>query len=157
MRKGTSASLVNSIFDESSTDIRSKLWSSVTVGSSNYYVINKYRAYEKNDLGSICNLIPLLRLSEMYLILIETAPLAEAQGYYETYRSSRNVTTPVLTEAGRAKSILSEYRREFYAEGQLFYAHKRMNSPFADITWMPRGAVVNYVLPLPKSELIEIK
>lgn len=157
VRKGTSASYVKTIFDQASTDIRVLLWGITTVNSTNYYVINKYRAYEKNSLGSICNLIPLLRLSEMYLILIETAPLSEAQEYYYTYRSSRSVSTPTLTEAGKAKSILAEYRREFYAEGQLFYTHKRMNSPLADITWFPRGAKVNYVLPLPKSELIEIK
>lgn len=157
LKKGTSASLVNSIFDQPSTDIRTQLWGVVGVKGTNYYVINKYRAYEKNALESICNLIPLLRLSEMYLILIETAPLAEAQEYYYTYRSSRSVSTPTLTEAGRAKSILAEYRREFYAEGQLFYTHKRMNSPLADITWFKKTATVNYVLPLPKSELIEIK
>ena len=43
--------------------------------------------------------------------------------------------------------ILNEYRREFIAEGQLFFYHKRMKDEKLN------GYTVNYVFPKPDTEI----
>lgn len=47
--------------------------------------------------------------------------------------------------------IVDEYRREFYAEGQMFYTYKRLNS--TSMLWRdePVGES-EYILPLPTTE-----
>lgn len=154
LKKGSSNDLVKkSIYGNTGTDIREPgvgtLWSLKVGGNGiNYLFNNKYepKAKEKNR-------IPLLRLSEMYLIAAEAAPLNEAQGYWSAYRLSRGIHVTTLDENNRKFSVMEEYRKEFYIEGQMFFTHKRMNSQKSDILWFPSGASVNYVLPLPKTEI----
>ncbi len=52
--------------------------------------------------------------------------------------------------------VMKEYRKEFYAEGQAFFNYKRMNLPKNKILYASTSAsvVLNYVVPLPKTELI---
>ena len=71
--------------------------------------------------------IPLIRLSEMYLIVMETAELTEANKLYKSYMAEKNalITTDMAREELNAE-ILNEYRREFWGEGQMFYAYKRL-------------------------------
>ena len=54
-------------------------------------------------------------------------------------------------EAQRTKILVQEYNKEFYGEGQAFYAYKRL--AVNDIYWagVP-GSVETYVIPLPKNE-----
>lgn len=149
---------VNDLFGaESASDIRANLWITATYGNKNKGMNNKY--YSLANSGGNKNVsdtrIPLLRLSEMYLILAEAAPLTEAQGYWDTYRKSRGLLSTSLTENGRLKEVMKEYRKEFYAEGQMFYFHKRINSDRSDILWFSKLTTVkvNYVLPLPITEI----
>ncbi|WP_321285430.1 RagB/SusD family nutrient uptake outer membrane protein [uncultured Sunxiuqinia sp.] len=88
----------------------------------------KYSNMSENDPGP--KNIPIIRLSEMYLILVETAPeLASAQSYYTTFTNSRFDGDLQLTESNRQDAVLDQYLREFWAEGQIFYAWKRLNMP----------------------------
>ena len=94
--------------------------------------------------------IPLIKLSEMYLIA------AEASGdinYLETLRANRGYgSNPLPAGADLQEEIQNEYRKEFIAEGQLFYYYKRQNLasiPFAAQT-MNRDT---YVFPVPDNEL----
>lgn len=94
--------------------------------------------------------IPLIKISEMYLIA------AEASGdisYLETLRANRGYgSNPLPADADLQEEIQNEYRKEFIAEGQLFYYYKRQNLasiPFASQT-MSRDT---YVFPVPDNEL----
>lgn len=58
-----------------------------------------------------------------------------------------------VDQEGKLLKILQEFRKEFYGEGQLFYMYKRYNSPREDILFADPRLVVNYILPLPKTEL----
>jgi len=105
--------------------------------------------------------IPLLRIAEMYLIATEAAPsLTEAQAYWNTFRTARNITISALSSdpVMLKDEVMKEYRKEFYAEGQAFYNYKRLDMPKSKILYASTSAsvVLNYVVPLPKSELINI-
>jgi hypothetical protein len=49
--------------------------------------------------------------------------------------------------------LLNEYRREFWAEGQMFYAYKRLNTK--TMLWKTDREVTerDYIVPLPLSEV----
>lgn len=62
--------------------------------------------------------VPLIRLSEMYLIAIESAPtLKEANALYIPYMKARNVDASPLQQEQLMTEIIREYRREFFGEG----------------------------------------
>jgi hypothetical protein len=85
----------------------------------------KYSNMSKSDIGQ--KNFPVIRLSEMYLILVETAPsIAEAQDYYNDYTNVRFDNNNILTESNLQNAVFDQYLREFWAEGQIFYACKRM-------------------------------
>lgn len=162
LKKGSSASTINGqLFGNTGTDIREAgLWEVITLGNqSKCYVIKKYQMVEKpTTIASDFKQIPMIRLSEMYMIAAEAAPLAEGQAYWATFRTSRNIPTSVLPAdpAARQFEILKEFRKEFYAEGQSFYAYKRVNAPKANVLFTPSAATVNYLLPLPRTESIAL-
>ncbi|MDR2413891.1 MAG: RagB/SusD family nutrient uptake outer membrane protein [Odoribacteraceae bacterium] len=99
--------------------------------------------------------IPLLRLSEIYLIVMETTgDLAEANALWATYQLAHNVlvTGDYFTSASDVRpKIVDEYRRELIGEGQMFYTYKRLNA--TSMLWRA-GEVAgdNYIIPLPETE-----
>lgn len=94
--------------------------------------------------------IPLLKLSEMYLIA------AEASGdisYVETLRANRGYAgNPLPAGADLQEEIQKEYQKEFIAEGQLFYYYKRMNLASIPFATQPMNRDT-YVFPVPDNEL----
>lgn len=98
--------------------------------------------------------IPMLRTSEMYLIAMETGTdLSEVNRLYNDYMISHAVANAAeFTSFDEVKAFIEgEYRREFFAEGQMFYTYKRMGT--AD--WLWRDGKVDekdYILPLPETE-----
>ncbi|MDR1272967.1 MAG: RagB/SusD family nutrient uptake outer membrane protein [Odoribacteraceae bacterium] len=133
------------------------LWAEVyTAASAPHYATKKY--WYKDDASSLMlkrQIIPMLRVSEVYLIAIETSTdLDEVNALYKEYMTAHNVmlTTGYFTSLAAVQAeILAEYRREFFAEGQMFYAYKRVGA--ANMLW--RAAAVEegeYVLPLPETE-----
>ena len=97
---------------------------------------------------------PLIRLSELYFIVIETAPAEQAQLLWDRFLSSRMLPTEKLPvdQEGKLLKILQEFRKEFYGEGQAFYAFKRL--AVEDILWaQDPGNEESYVVPLPLSEV----
>ncbi|MFR1242256.1 MAG: hypothetical protein ACLSDJ_14240, partial [Butyricimonas faecihominis] len=93
------------------------------------------------------NIVPLLRLAEMYLILVEDSPLSEAPTYFKTYRVARNldisIDNSLVTEQDVINRLEKEYRKEFFGEGQMWFFYKKHN--FTRVTWhknktIPEGA-----------------
>ena len=100
-------------------------------------------------------IIPLLRMSEIYLIAMETSSdLDEINEWYHDYMLAHSV---VLNEAGFSAlsevpgEMVNEYRREFYGEGQMFYTYKRTGA--TTILWGNGNVDENvYIVPLPETE-----
>lgn len=99
-------------------------------------------------------IIPMLRTSEMYLIVMETSTdLTEVNQLYVEYMKSHNVARPRMftSLSDVATWIENEYRREFYGEGQMFYTYKRLGEK--NILWNKTEANENtYIIPLPETE-----
>jgi hypothetical protein len=160
LKRGTTVTTVTSqLYGSTGTDIReTKLWVLVPqVGGGNAYVIQKYNVPVATNLADF-NRIPMLRLSEMYFIAIETAAdRSEAQTLWNSFRAARGLAVNTLSTdlILVQKALLAEYRKEFFAEGQAFFAYKRLNTPTADMVpkWMPTSYNVNYLFPLPNTEL----
>ena len=107
-----------------------------------------------NTLVTKLQIIPMLRLSEIYLIAMETSTsLTEVQTLYDTYMSACSFTlyTPFETLEQAREEIINEYRRELFGEGQMFFTYKRKAS-----TWMMWNSETikedDYILPLPATE-----
>ncbi len=102
-------------------------------------------------------IVPLIRLSEMYYILAETAGSAAAgTPFLNTVLTNRNVSrvlnAATITEANFRLELTKEQQKEFYAEGQMFFYYKRLNA--ASINFYT-GTLTGqtYVLPIPDTEL----
>lgn len=136
------------LFDAGTSDIRFSMWKDKMAGSEKRFVNEKFIVEPASAGGQI----PLIRLAEMYLIAIEcTTDSEEATDLYKAFCTSRN-TNPVKIVAGATEDlILKEYNKEFYAEGQMFFTYKRLNS--SSILWYnhPTSDKV-YVVPLPQNE-----
>ena len=111
-----------------------------------------------SDSDKLANkwLVPLFRLSEIYLIAIEsTTDLAEANRLYSEYMLARNVQVDnYFTSLGQEiqDACIFDARIEFMAEGQLFYAYKRTRTK---TRYFDSKLVKDelYVVPVPESEL----
>ena len=75
--------------------------------------------------------LPLMRVSEMYYIAAECeSDWQEGVKHLETVRSHRGLSSAPLRCGSKddlQNEIEKEYRKEFIAEGQLFYYFKRLN------------------------------
>lgn len=120
-----------------------------TEGSYAYYL--KY--YESGSIRAT-DMVPLLRLAEMYLILIENSDLPEAQKYFETFRQARGMDFAISIgdETARKNQVEKEYRKDFWGEGQMFYYYKRWNKT----SWsVPQSITVpanGFVVPKPQGQ-----
>jgi hypothetical protein len=142
----------------SANDIRrpARYWIRKTYSSgANIYHFLKYSG---TDEVSADNRVPLLRVAEMYLILIEDLSLNEAVTYFSTYRTDRVLdisveATSMDSEAARLERLEKEYRKEFYGEGQMFFFYKKHKYP--TYTWPSVFTVPanGYVIPKPKDQL----
>lgn len=154
--KGTSPGTLvkTTLYGNTGTDVREGfLWGA----ASGKWSILKYKVVQTpTSLAVDYKQIPLLRVSEMYLIAIETATqAADAQDLWSRFRTARNVSVTVLPTDPIAlqNELVKEFRKEFYAEGQAFYAYKRIKAPQSLIVFAPATATVNYLLPMPKNEI----
>ena len=145
------ALITNDLYEPGSTDIRYiSLWETYsTSAGSSVYSIKKFLQPNEDDA---INQLPLLRLSEMYFIVMECGPINEANELYEEFCISRDIPIAELHENQIQDILVEEYNKEFYAEGQAFYAFKRL--AVEDILWaQDPGNEESYVIPLPLSEI----
>ena len=150
---------VPEIYD-SENDFRYKMWSAPSEGE-NDLIFTKYEDVSVND-GSTdhyCYMMPLIRLSELYLIAAECETNFEkAVEYLNTIRYNRNCPNVAPTDANELKDyITSEFLKDMIGEGQMFFYYKR-NA----METIPNGASAsgvlsmplrNYVVPIPESEI----
>lgn len=154
----TSTTDLNTLYETAnggSSDLRYLYWFN-SYGAG--YSTTKYWQDDYSDQESVeqlKGLIPVIRLSEMYYIAAECADTpAEGVAYINVIRNKRGL--PVLSAAINATAleaeILKEYKKETYAEGQLFYYFKRKNTARID------GSNINmndatWILPMPDDEV----
>lgn len=117
------------------------------------FTIARYNDFS-TSLETAKNNFPIIRLPEMYFIVMECGTLAEANARYEEYCEARNIAFEPLTEADRKERVMLESLREYVAEGQNFYTYKRNNASHilgCPVTWEAQ----NYILALPEAEVNE--
>ncbi|MCO4294052.1 RagB/SusD family nutrient uptake outer membrane protein [Solitalea sp. MAHUQ-68] len=143
------------LYGKTGKDIREMngLWK--TNNATKKTALYKFKVKEE---ASTLKQIPLLRISEMYLIAVETGPQAEAQQLWDKFRIARNIGALALPADAKLlqDEVIKEYRKELYGEGQAFFAYKRVNAPRSMITFAPATAIVNYLLPMPKTETVNL-
>ena len=148
--------VLETIFGSEVSDIRYKdIWFS-TGGYTKSFTVRKY--YQDENSRNTESVVPIIRLSEVYLIAAETTlDLQEANTLFDTYtkykgrRSLGTISKDKLDEA-----ILKEYLREFWAEGQIWFTYKRRKEN--KTIWRVNTDVQlelterEYLIPLPSTE-----
>lgn len=119
-------------------DVRlNKLFNINGNGFSKYLIKYEYPGYNVKR-------IPLLKVSEMYLIIAECMNSA---GHLQNLRRSRGLK--VLTPGNTLQEeIEAEYRKEFLGEGQMFYYYKRLNQ----LVNNEMTSDEKFVFPIPDAE-----
>ena len=145
------------IFDTSTdgmNDMRVKEGTGFTV-NDNGAVTLKY-SQENLPSPALKNTMPLIRLSEMYYILAEcTDNLNEAATWLSVVRSARGIDEVTFkNESDKQAQIEKEYRKEFYAEGQLWYFYKRLAYTTFQSCPVENMTEKNYRFPIPDDETI---
>ena len=118
--------------------------------------INKFSQFLANSTNDCKDNFPIIRLPEIYFIVMECGPLDEANVLYEEYCSARNIEYVPLTDADRQERIMLESIREYVAEGQNFFTYKRNN------VRRMFGATSDcsedqYIVPIPEAESLNVK
>ena len=135
------------------------MWSYKTTAGQTGYV--KYKKFVQKDVDPV-NQIPLLRLSEMYLILTECAQTkTDAESFYLFYCNKKGIPftngfNAASWEADRKNKMIREYVREFYAEGQTFFTYKRYNVTTLPASWTAAyytATTARYLVPKPDREI----
>lgn len=146
-------SFLDEIFDtriDGRNDIRYKAYSQ---GNKDIF-LRKYK--QENMWVSTEGTIPLIRLSEIYYILAESAEnINESAEYLNMVRDCRGIDAIQYTsEEEKNIQLEKEYRKEFAGEGQLFFFYKRnfkrtfLHCPLNEMTEK------NYVFNLPENEIL---
>ncbi|WP_321332285.1 RagB/SusD family nutrient uptake outer membrane protein [uncultured Bacteroides sp.] len=154
---------LNNLFpvSERVSDVRwNSMWSyRTTSGQTNYVMYKKF--VQNAEISKRILQVPLLRLSEMYLILTECAETKEnAEIPYKFYCDKKGIPFIGFSDANwegdRRNKLIREYVREFYAEGQSFFTYKRFNVTSLPAGWAYpsfSGTLAKYVVPKPLREI----
>ena len=155
---------LNEIFaGEEDDDIRYQKWQNSSTGTTRF---SKYEKYDVDNSDAKVNnyLIPLVRMSEVYYIAAEAIykkNLDEAKGYlravkqsrYNSYNSLSLDNVNNASESNFMDVLISDIRREWLGEGQIFYLYKRLKKdiPAEGSAVVPIEA--KYVIvPIPDTE-----
>ena len=156
---------IETMFDDDN-DFRKKFWGVENVDSKQVNIFRKYAEVNASgtDLNKlkfdvmVRNIVPAIRISEMYLIAAEaTTDNSEATKYINAVRNARNSLSLEVTNEEKRRILTNEYRKEFIGEGQMFFYYKRHafqnlpNGGDPEVTF--NMDLTNYVLPLPDSEI----
>ena len=106
--------------------------------------------------SAVQNTVPLIRLSEMYYILAECESDDKVSAnWLSQVRAARGCDDVVYkSKDDREYNIMKEYRKEFYAEGQLWYYYKRhAYKTFQDCPLKIDMTEANYRFSIPDNEV----
>ncbi len=145
------------------TDQRYRQWLTTTSSNNVFSTeIHKYRRnrFSDSEQANLHYLMaPALRISELYYIAAECTypsnPVAAA-ALVDEVRTVRGIGEPLsaANEEQFMDALVREYRKELFAEGQLFYTYKRLNRSFPTLNGVPIPASnAVFVLPLPNDEI----
>lgn len=166
-------SKVGTFYDDPN-DLRAKMWSVVEPleveqeeaeqkgeMAPNTLSLLKYDSFSRDAVTDGTEtyryMIPLVRLSEIYLIAAEsTSNRSEAFSLINTLRHNR-LCNALDESEDLNKALTYEMAREVIGEGQLFYFYKRRGEERMISGTTPTGTYTmlksNYVMPIPQSEL----
>lgn len=143
-------------YDVSSLDVRWMEWFSVFTEASITRMI-KYYASAGNQ-NNYFPKVPLIRLSEMYMLLSESyleEDINQAKAYADTLRIARIGEEGILTNYSE-NAFIQEMRREFPGEGQMFFMYKRRNHDIVQDAASGGNVTASehiFVLPIPDAEI----
>ncbi|SMG11785.1 Starch-binding associating with outer membrane [Sphingobacterium psychroaquaticum] len=145
---------LNTYYESNTSDYRYVyLFASGTgVNASNKY-LRKY-SEPNTQLLYYRNKSALLKLSEMYFILAGSN-LLENKSVVEPLnkvRQARGVSAITVAPTDPTALYISEFRKEFFGEGQLFHLYKRMNRSAITGTDKDLVALKAYIFPIPVAE-----
>lgn len=135
-------------------DCRFGLWVKTSTDTTEIVYSTKYKdnSDPKNQY-----MIPLIRTSEMFLILAEcSASVKDASDWLNKVRFPRGCLDAAVTEETKDGLIQDEFMREMRGEGQMFFFYKRKG-----VKNIPDGATAigtremnldSYIWPLPDDE-----
>lgn len=144
---------IETLFQGEESDYRYKpLWMNSPVSGDKTLINVRFKKLANTDL-LYNKLMPLIRLSEMYLIAAECErDEIQAYTYLNVLRNNRGLTNVSDKLDSRLKN---EYIKEFVCEGQLFFYYKRTVQPglVSGVTGSKITMTeASYVPPLPESE-----
>jgi hypothetical protein len=140
------------------SDLRFKQWFRpiVDAGVSRLDLVKYTRDVDTNIAPLVA---PALRLSEMYYIAAECtydANPGQATAFVDSVRFHRGigVAMSAVNKQDFLTQLVTEARKEFYGEGQIFYMYKRLGMPIVAPSGLSFPAGNNiFVLPLPNNEI----
>ena len=143
---------------EANSDLRYQNWYEDIPEYSGRWTIK----IKKTEGKWFTNLIPLMRISEAYLIAAECmmeTNKSKAIGYMNFLKEKRKISENYylpdnITGEELEKAIIKEYRKEFGQEGQLFFCYKRLGLKTFDGIQFVKGDMGDeqYRLPYPVVE-----
>jgi starch-binding outer membrane protein, SusD/RagB family len=107
------------------------------------------------------NIVPLIRISEMYYIAAEAAnskgDITGGASFLNKVRQARGLAalnaTGISNTDSLSKEIMAEYKKEFIQEGQTFFYYKRLNKDLKQVTATTVAIPADvYVFPIPDKE-----
>lgn len=139
---------ISAIYDAINDDVRLANW----IQASTSYLVKYVKEIEKFYPKQV-----LLKLSEMYLIVAEAQLNLGSSDALETLNTLRRsrITNANLSDKGNIDTeiLISEMRREFLGEGQIFFQYKRLNTPIRNILNEVPASNSVFVLPIPENEI----
>jgi hypothetical protein len=131
--------------------VNNRLWEQRAVSGLGYNY-NYFKKYVNTDGRTAKDVIPVIRLSELYFIAVECGNTA----LFNAYRNARllNIDITGLSEEELRKRMEKEYRKEFYGEGQMFFFYKRLK--YENYEWpLPYAVpVAKYKIPQPDEQIL---
>lgn len=118
--------------------------------------INKFSQFLTNSTSNCKDNFPIMRLPEIYFIIMECGTLDEANTLYQEYCAARNIEYVALTEGDRQERIMLESIREYVGEGQNFFTYKR-NNVKRMIGATTDCSENQYIVPIPEAEYLDVK
>lgn len=148
------------------SDIRAKYqWTVSSSLGSDLYRSMKFTEFSNTKANLTYRLQPLMRISELYYIIIEdhiqNGRLTDAVNMMNSilrrrdYKSNEEIQANT-TETSLKEILKQEYYREFFAEGQAFFYLKRNKSTTIYKSYgsgTDKIELSSYVVPLPKDEI----